>query len=594
MNDIAAGTIDVLLTLGDNAYFESPLIHNVEPVADRPLLDDPITLLGLNGLHDLIYHLPLSISDVLEHNSRAYGLGDGGLLLVVLFSIKFRNVEVLIGDVGHVPLLDHALLHLLNGLRLLLGYVIPNGAVPLLGQGHVDGVVPLGGHHHLIAGRSGQVAVLQGAGGHAPVLVRHGRLDLVHEDADHGDVVRAQLVLQPELVALGHDGPARLQWVRELGADVDDALIRQELEHPVRRQDDDLVVRSQLPRHHLRLREDSQFLRDAVPQASSEGRARIFAVGTPNARGIAALVDLLPQFQIPPFAVAPWPSAVRFVLVLVQYGLQALDLIEGQDPGARGADPDALVLPVRRLIATQRQGPQGRSPRRRGGGRPDRGRVRVFGSHLGREPGRDPLSEDGAAVPDVADGDAVATAVDVGRYRGGSGQAVVQVRTAVHAAIRLDVRAEGARLRLVLGQFQDAGAVVSRGSPHLLLPRLRLRDVLGDGFGEVIAGVLGAFVAVAAVAVVDSKEGVGFGPGEVMGDGVGVLVRLVSVVRIIPPLAEIRVPDLHPPERRRPRPFDGVDPTFDLRESHRTVVPAISPFTATASSLSALAAAGGG
>lgn len=52
-------------------------------------------------------------------------------------------------------------------------------------------------------------------------------------DADDGDVVGADLILQPQIVRLLYHLLARLQWVRILGHHVRHALIGEELEHPI-------------------------------------------------------------------------------------------------------------------------------------------------------------------------------------------------------------------------------------------------------------------------------------------------------------------------------------------------------------------------
>ena len=250
-------------------------------------------------------------------------------------------------------------------------------------------------------------------------------------------------------------------------------------------------------------------------------------MGTPNAGRVATLVDLLAEDEV--------ALAVRAVLlVLVGYGLEALDLVQGQDARSGLADADPLVLAVGRLVAGQGQGAEG--PMDGGIGRVDRAAVRPSAAGLVRRLALDALADDGTGIADVAHGDAIAPALDVGRDGGGSGQGVVQCRTAVHGAVGLDVGLEGAGLRLVLGQLDRVGvagrSAVGGVGPSLGLAVLGLANVLGDEAGEGVPGELSALVSVSAVAIVNAEEGIGLLSGKVLGNGKGILIGLVGICRI--------------------------------------------------------------
>jgi hypothetical protein len=67
--------------------------------------------------------------------------------------------------------------------------------------------------------------------------------------------------------------------------------------------------------------------------------------------------------------------------------------------------------------------------------------------------------------------------------------------------------------------------------PGLGLPVLGLANVLGDEPGEGVPGELSAFISVPAVAVIDTEEGIGLLPGEIFGNGEGILIGFVGICR---------------------------------------------------------------
>ena len=68
--------------------------------------------------------------------------------------------------------------------------------------------------------------LVQNSGRHTLVHLRPRRVDGFDEDADHGDVIGAELVLEPKLVALGNDSAARSEGIVEFAAQINDGLVR--------------------------------------------------------------------------------------------------------------------------------------------------------------------------------------------------------------------------------------------------------------------------------------------------------------------------------------------------------------------------------
>mmetsp|Transcript_10267 Transcript_10267/g.28813 ORF Transcript_10267/g.28813 Transcript_10267/m.28813 type:complete len:755 (+) Transcript_10267:290-2554(+) len=567
VHDVAAGPVLVLFSLRNDADLELAVIDNVEPIANAPLLDDPISLLHRYGLHNLEDHLLLRIGDILEHHRRPDGLGDTGLLRLGLFGVQCCNVKVFVLYVRHVPLGNHAPSHLLNGLGLLFGNVMTHWAVTLSGQHLIVCVITflrrqifLRCHHSLLVQYSGR---------HALVHLRSLRVDRFDEHADHGDVIGTELVLEPKLVALGNDSAAGGERVVEFAAQINDGLVGQELEHAIRRKDDDLVVGAQLSGDHLRLGADAKLLGDGIAQTAGEGRAGILAVGAPNAGRVATLVDLLTEDEI--------ALTVRsVVLILVGDGLEALDLVEGQNARTGLADADPLILAVWSLIAGEGQGTE--RPVDGGIGRVDRAAVRPTTAGLVRRQPLDALADNGTGIAHVAHGDAIAAALDVGRDGGGSGEGVVQGGTAVHGAVGLDVGLEGAGLRLILGQLDGMGVAgwppIGGIGPGLRLPVLGLANVLRNETREGVPGELSALVSVPTVAIINTEEGIRLLSRKVFGNGKGILIGLVGIVGIITSLREEGVADPDPAERGGAGGLTALDAVLDLGVGHGLVLAA--------------------
>mmetsp|Transcript_14975 Transcript_14975/g.50232 ORF Transcript_14975/g.50232 Transcript_14975/m.50232 type:complete len:211 (-) Transcript_14975:654-1286(-) len=169
------------------------------------------------------------------------------------------------------------------------------------------------------------------------VVAHPGRLD---EAEDDGNVVSAVLALDPQLVRLADQGLARLERVRVEKSDVDTLLRRDKLENPVRRHHDHAVPRADLVRVHLRLGHHSQGLGQRVADAARERCAGVLLLLGPDARRVAAVVDLVAEVAVP---------------VLVD-GLDAVDLVRSHHARAVLLHALALVASVRRLVQRKRLG----------------------------------------------------------------------------------------------------------------------------------------------------------------------------------------------------------------------------------------------
>mmetsp|Transcript_6998 Transcript_6998/g.15441 ORF Transcript_6998/g.15441 Transcript_6998/m.15441 type:complete len:304 (-) Transcript_6998:514-1425(-) len=259
----------------------------------------------------------------------------------------------------------------------------------------------------------------------------------IHKDANHGNIVRSQFVLQPQFVTLGHNRPTRLEGIGKFGANVNHGLIRQKFKNSIRRQHDDLILRRQFPRQHFRHRNHPQLLRNRIPNRTRERRAGIIPVRAPNPRRIAPLVDFLPQYYLS-LRRAHFPVGLSFALgLLLVDGFQSLDLVQRQDARPRLADAYALVAPVRGLIPAQREGLERRFRRR----------VALLPGRVGDPP------DDGAAVSHVADCDSISGSVQVYRYGGGAAERIVEGCIRMHPPIAFDVRGQQRLLRRLLGQL---------------------------------------------------------------------------------------------------------------------------------------------
>mmetsp|Transcript_1844 Transcript_1844/g.6078 ORF Transcript_1844/g.6078 Transcript_1844/m.6078 type:complete len:230 (+) Transcript_1844:1037-1726(+) len=109
----------------------------------------------------------------------------------------------------------------------------------------------------------------------------------VEQEADYGDVVGDALVLQPPLVAFGHERVHRLVEGAPPGAhlvdhDVHGLLVVHELPDPVRGQEHEGQVRAELVEGAVGLGDDAHLRGDAVPEGAGHGDARCVLVLKPD------------------------------------------------------------------------------------------------------------------------------------------------------------------------------------------------------------------------------------------------------------------------------------------------------------------------
>mmetsp|Transcript_15064 Transcript_15064/g.43759 ORF Transcript_15064/g.43759 Transcript_15064/m.43759 type:complete len:212 (-) Transcript_15064:1664-2299(-) len=99
MHNISTRPVLVFLPLRNNPDLELPMVHNVETVTNRALTNNPVTLLDINGLHDLENHLPLRVCHILEHDRSSDGFRNAGLLVLCFFSVELGEVEVFVRNI---------------------------------------------------------------------------------------------------------------------------------------------------------------------------------------------------------------------------------------------------------------------------------------------------------------------------------------------------------------------------------------------------------------------------------------------------------------------------------------------------------------
>ena len=158
--------------------------------------------------------------------------------------------------------------------------------------------------------------------------------EVFNQDDDDGDVVRARLVLKPELVRFHHERDRALLRIARRHRGFDHARGRNEFENPIGSDDDRLRVFVQAHALDFRRRDDADALGDGVAYGARKRRARIHPILRPQSRRIAIVVLLRP------------PTLHGGIL-------EPLELIERHHARARLFHPLALIRAKRRLIRTQ-------------------------------------------------------------------------------------------------------------------------------------------------------------------------------------------------------------------------------------------------